>query len=95
MSGSITVELSPEVQDIVQHAIAQGEFATPADVVSAALRTWQDMQDCPSYDGDDMQRMCDEAAADERPGIPAHEAHGAMMTFCRALAKGDNSVDAA
>ena len=82
MNTSITVELAPEIQSIVEHAIEQGSFATPAEVVSAALRIWQDMQEWPA---EDMQRMCDEALLDKCPGIPPDQAYSAMMAFCRTL----------
>jgi Arc/MetJ-type ribon-helix-helix transcriptional regulator len=95
MSASITVELSPEVQDIVQQAMAQGEFASPAEVVSAALQVWQDVQDWPAYPQSELQRMCDEALADERPGIPSDEAYSTMLTFSRALETEQRQNDAA
>jgi Arc/MetJ-type ribon-helix-helix transcriptional regulator len=92
---TISVEVTPEMQELLDRAMSTGEFSRPEDVISAALHLWYtDRMESP-LPVEELNRICQEAISDTTPGIASDAAYAEMKDFCRNLEAEEHRHDAA
>jgi antitoxin ParD1/3/4 len=68
MSGTpkvakVSVALTPEMTDLVQQAVASGEYASGSEVIREALREWKYRRTLKLHDHDELRRLWAEGLA--------------------------------
>lgn len=56
----MVIELSGEQADLIRDVMADGIFATPADVVGEALEVLRDMRELKGYSQEELKRLIEE-----------------------------------
>lgn len=63
----LNIELLPEINDIVEEAVASGEFASPSAMVSSVLVDWKTSRLIHGYTVEELRALVDEAEASGDP----------------------------
>jgi antitoxin ParD1/3/4 len=63
----VSIDLPNEVTDIIEEAIASGEFANVSDVVTNAVATWQTSRLLHGYSTEELRAMIAEADESGEP----------------------------
>ncbi|MDB5523258.1 MAG: type toxin-antitoxin system ParD family antitoxin [Rhizobium sp.] len=63
----LSIELPPEVSEIVEEAVASGEFASVSEMVSSALVDWKASRLIHGYTVEELRALVDEAEASGEP----------------------------
>jgi antitoxin ParD1/3/4 len=64
----VSVALTPEMTDLVQQAVASGEYASGSEVIREALSEWKDRRALKLQDQDALRRLWVEGLA-SGPGL--------------------------
>lgn len=59
----LSIELSREISEIVDAAVASGEFASASEVVTLALTEWNSSRPTHGYTVEELRALVDEAEA--------------------------------
>lgn len=59
----ITVTLPPEMADFVRRAVDAGEYASPGEVISEAMREWKLRRDLLGYPVEELRELVREGIA--------------------------------
>jgi antitoxin ParD1/3/4 len=54
------VSVAPDLVDLLEDAVASGEYSTASDVVNDALRVWRESRDTKRIDVETLRRLCHE-----------------------------------
>jgi antitoxin ParD1/3/4 len=63
----VSIDLPSEVNDIIEEAVASGEFANVSDVVTSAVATWRTSRLLHGYTVEELQAMVIEADQSGEP----------------------------
>jgi len=63
----LSIELPREVSEIVEEAVASGEFASASEMVSSALAEWKSARLIHGYTVEELRALVDEAEASGDP----------------------------
>lgn len=81
MDREITITVSDEEARLIDERVRSGDFASPADVVRAALDWFAGAN--ADVDADALRQLVEEAKSDPSPDIPADEAFEQVRRYIR------------
>jgi len=61
--SKVSVALTPEMNELVQQAVASGEYASSSEVIREALREWKLRRDLKFRDVEELRRLWAEGLA--------------------------------
>jgi antitoxin ParD1/3/4 len=61
--SKVSVALTPEMTDLVQQAVASGEYASGSEVIREALREWKQRRALKLQEQDELRRLWAEGLA--------------------------------
>ncbi len=61
--AKVSVALTPEMAELVQQAVASGEYASGSEVVREALREWKHRRTLKLQEYDELRRLWEEGLA--------------------------------
>ena len=59
----LTIALTPKLADFVRGTVQAGQYATESEAVEDALREWQQRQDFPGYNLEELRVLANEGLA--------------------------------